>query len=264
MAGMVRVGAGMRLVLRTASGAVTLRALRRADLSDRWELPVLGPADRVREGTSTLEVATPSGLVTLPVEVAVRDGALVLRGDPAGPPTLQQRREDVRGLVELRVRAAVLPGAPATGDDPAAARSSRARAADFDGVTASVSAGGAALLLSGGSPLPLAGDRLLLELDLPADAPGASGAPSCSGTAVVVATSGRPGETGLVHVRFLDLAPADRERLVRLVFAEERRRLAARWARPGGRSAVRSAARSAVRPTPGSVPSAGPHRPGRS
>ncbi len=54
MAGMVRVGAGMRLVLRTASGAVTLRALRRAFLSERWELRVVGRAVGVREGTSTL------------------------------------------------------------------------------------------------------------------------------------------------------------------------------------------------------------------
>ena len=99
------------------------------------------------------------------------------------------------------------------------------------GHTLDVSAGGARLALPGLTRAPVVGARLYVEIELP----DAELAPA---VVTVVAGDGAGGTpaadttAGVVQVRFADLAPLDRERLVRLVFAAERRLLAERRGSP--------------------------------
>lgn len=207
---MTHVGRGSRLALRTGDRTVALRALADLDLDGDWSLPVLALADGLGDQTGDVEIATDTGVVTVRARL-VHDGAgLVLRRTDGTTTSRVQRRNDVRGPVSLPLRAAVV--------DPRVRRDLADLA--FEGATLDVSAGG--LHLDAGAQgadaaedLP-AGARIFVELELP--------------DAVIVPAVLSLVEPGTAGLRgpFVDIAAADRERLVRLVFAEQRRALKAR------------------------------------
>lgn len=206
---MTRVGRGSRLALRVGDRRVPLRSLADLDLTGDWSLPVLALAPGLAEEHGDVEIATESGVVTVVARLLHDDRGLVLRPTGAAEPVRVQRRQDVRGPVALPLRAAVL--------DPRG----RADLADlaFDGATLTVSAGGVSLAPgdAGRTAADLAaGARLFLELELPDDV-------LVPAVLTVVDAAG-----GGLRGAFADIAAADRERLVRLVFAEQRRTLAAR------------------------------------
>ncbi|HEY6793241.1 MAG TPA: PilZ domain-containing protein [Kineosporiaceae bacterium] len=202
---MASIGAGGRLTLHTAAGRVPLRALAEVELSGRWSVPVLAPLRALTDGDGVLEAATRTGMVSVAAHLRIRDGVLELCPGTAAAPVLRQRRLDVRGRLALPLRA--------TAADPAARR---AFSDDVvEGVTLDVSAGGLGVDLHPRSgPTPY-GSRLYLELTLP----GGRLVPS---VLAVVELSDRT-----LHGRFVDIAPVDREHLVKLIFAAQRRELAA-------------------------------------
>ncbi len=211
---MVAVSSGDRVVLRTTDGHVALRVLRAAELVGAWRVHVLAPAGRAGRVAGVLELAGPAGgTVRLPARLAIAEDGLVLEAGRAGEPTgtladpeQGQRRQDVRGELHLPVRVAALDG-----------RGERAlRGAVLGGHTLDVSAGGARLDLPGLGTPPGAGARLYVELTLPDEA-------LAPAVAEVVGYA-----AGAVQVRFLDVAPVDRDRLAALVFQAERRLLAER------------------------------------
>src|SRR5690349_21790176 len=203
---MATIDAGSRLVLRTDTGSVTLRALAEVELTGRWSLPVLAPLRALGDGDGVLEVATSRGLVSVAAHLSLDDGVLALRPGTAQAPALQQRRQDVRGRLTLPLRA--------TAADAAAQRAFSDGI--VEGVTLDVSAGGLGVDLHPRSgPTPY-GCRLYLELNLPQER-------IVPSVVAVVELSDRK-----MHGRFIDIAPADREHLVHLVFAEQRRQLAER------------------------------------
>jgi PilZ domain len=218
---MVTVAAGDRLVLRTPAGSrLAVRALHATELVGPWQVRVLAPAGRVAAVAGVLELAGPAGgTVRLPARLAIADGALVLEAGHADEPTGtftplegQQRRDDVRGEVHLPVRVAALDG-----------RAEQAlRGCVLTGHTLDVSAGGARVALHGASRVPAPGARLYVEVELP------DGELAPAVVAVVAGDGGEEAGMAAVHVRFVDLAPLDRERLVGLVFEAERRLLAQR------------------------------------
>jgi len=203
---MATVPLGGRMVLRSDSGAIALRALRETELTGAWQVPVLAPLSALSAGEGVLELATPSGLFSAPVHVRADGDTLVLVPGRRGEPAIQQRRIDVRGRLTLPLRAAAADAATerALGD------------LVLEGVTLDVSAGGVGVDLHPRSGDALAGTRLYLELTLP----DSSLVPAV--VAVVQVADRR------LHARFVDLAPVDREHLVRLVFEQQRADLAAR------------------------------------
>ena len=153
-----------------------------------------------------LEAATPAGALSLAAHLRLRDGVLELCPGTADAPALRQRRQDVRGRLSLPLRA--------TAADAAAQRVFSDGV--VEGVTLDVSAGGVGVDLhprSGSTPY---GSRLYLELSLPDHR-------LVPAVLSVVELSDRK-----LHGRFVDIAAADREHLVRLVFVEQRRALAER------------------------------------
>jgi PilZ domain len=202
---MIKVTAGDRLVVTTNEGCVAVRALRDADLVGAWRVNVLAPLGHEHPRSGILEVADAGLIHRLPVRLVIVDGALTLcagRGPVQPlPPPAAQRREDVRAEVHLPVRSTALDA--------------RAEAAfgggPLSGHTVDVSGGGARLDLAGLRAAVPPGARLFAELELP----GGELAP------VVLGTVRHPWPEPL-HGRFLDVAPVDRERLVRLVFEAQR------------------------------------------
>jgi PilZ domain len=215
---MAIIGAGSRLVLRTGSGPVTLRSLAAAELSGPWSVPVLAPLRALADGDGVLEATTPSGPVSVAAHLRMRDGVLALCAGTAGTggragtagvpaaPALQQRRDDVRGRLGLPLRA--------TAADAAAERAFSTGV--VEGITLDVSAGGLGVDLHPRSGRTPYGSRLYVELTVPGDR-------LVPAVVAVVDLSDRR-----LHGRFVDIAPVDREHLVRLIFAEQRRELAAR------------------------------------
>jgi len=205
---MATVPARSRLVLCTGAGDVPLRSLREVELVPGWAIPVIGPAMVLGHGDGRLQLATDAGLVELDAHLVASDGQLVLRAGkaaPGGAVVVQQRRADVREGLELGLRGAALD---ALGHDALTE-------AAIDGSTVSVSAGGLQARVEATLDAP-AGARLYLELELP-------GGQLVPCVVSVVELGG-----GLLRARFVDIAPVDRERLVRLVFTEQRIRLAER------------------------------------
>ena len=204
---MTHVGRGSRLALRVGDRTVTLRALADLDLDGDWSLPVLALAAGLGDESGEVEIATDSGVVTVPARLVHDAGGLALRRTGEGSVDRVQRRNDVRGPVALPLRAAVV--------DPRVRRDLADLA--FDGATLDVSAGGLRLDASvdAAEALP-AGARIFVELELPDDV-----------IVPAVLSLVEPGAAGL-RGPFVDIAAADRERLVRLVFAEQRRELKAR------------------------------------
>lgn len=204
---MATVTFGGRLVLQAGGQQVVLRVLREAVLTDAWEVPVLADIAVLGLPPGTVEVVGEDGAICFPAHLSFADGRLMLRAglpdDEA--PALLQRRDDVRGRLPLPVRGAVLGG---HGDDGGSS---------FAGITVSVSAGGVAVAVpvSGLPPVP-AGSVTFLELELP------------DGAVVPAVVHVVDHGDGCLRGRFVDIAAADREKLVRLVFAEERRNLAER------------------------------------
>ena len=215
---MVAVAPGDRVVLRTDEGYLALRVLRGAELVGAWRLDVLALVGRVKPMSGVLELPTVGGpVVRLPARLAVVDGAVVLqagRSDaPAGMASLgdgSQRRVDVRAEVHLPVRAAAVDR---RGE-------SVLHGGVLAGHTLDVSAGGVRLDLPDLQGRLGYGFRLYTEIELP----GRMVAP-----AVVAVVRHTP--PGPAQVRFLDVAPVDRERIVRLVFEAERKLLAERRSR---------------------------------
>jgi hypothetical protein len=203
---MTIIAAGSRLVLRTAAGPVPLRALAEVELTGLWSMPVLAPLRALADGDGVLEAATDAGTVSTAAHLRMRDGVLELRPGTADAPALLQRRNDVRGRLSLPLRA--------TAADAAAQRAFSDGV--VEGVTLDVSAGGLGVDLHPRSGTTPYGSRLYLELSLPDHR-------LVPSVVSVVELSDRK-----LHGRFVDIAPADREQLVRLVFIEQRRRLAAR------------------------------------
>jgi hypothetical protein len=210
----VAVSAGDRVVLRTDDGHVALRVLRSAELVGAWRLQVLAPAGRPGRVAGMLELAGPTGgILRLPARLALAEDGLVLEAGRADEPTgtladpeQGQRRQDVRGELHLPVRVAALDG-----------RGEQAlHGAVLAGHTLDVSAGGARFELAGLRTPPEPGSRLYAELTLPGEA-----------LAPAVVEVVQHAERAL-QVRFLDVAPLDRDRLARLVFEAERRLLAER------------------------------------
>ncbi len=210
---MTSVPAGSRLVLCTDAGDVPLRSVREVDLVEGWAIPVIAPASVLGHGEGRLRLSTSGGPAELSAHLVAGGGQLVLRAGKAAPGAtvvVQQRRADVREEVELGLRGAVVD---ALGQDALAETT-------IDGATVSVSAGGLrarleAARVEAALDAP-AGARLYLELELP-------GGQLVPCVVCVVELRG-----GLLRARFVDIAPVDRERLVRLVFAEQRLRLAER------------------------------------
>jgi hypothetical protein len=204
---MATVTFGGRLVLLAGGQRVVLRVLREAVLTDAWEVPVLADIAVLGLPPGTVEVVGEDGANRLPAHLSFADGRLMLRaGLPEDEsPALLQRRDDVRGRLPLPVRGAVLGGHGDEGDS------------SFAGITVSISAGGVAVAVpTAGLPLVPAGSVTFLELELP------------DGAVVPAVVHVVDHGDGCLRGRFVDIAAADREKLVRLVFAEERRNLAAR------------------------------------
>jgi hypothetical protein len=206
---MARVFAGSRIVLRTSAGSVTLRALRDVVLDGRWAVPVLAPLRALQDGDGVVEIATESGLYSGEAHLRVTEGLLELHPGSADAPALLQRRGDVRGRVTLPLRAAAA--------DTAASRALGETI--LEGVTLDVSAGGLGVDLHPRSEVTPRGARLYLELTLP------DGALVPAVVSVVALADRR------LHGRFVDIAAADTQRLVRMIFEQQRRDLAARAGR---------------------------------
>lgn len=203
---MATVSAGARLVLRTDKGSFPLRALRDVRLDGAWAVPVLAPLRALAESDGVLEVATESGLFSAAAYLRVREGVLELLPGTSDVPALLQRRGDVRGSLALPLRAAAADASAelALGDTV------------LEGVTLDVSAGGLGIELHPRSHPTPRGCRLYLELTLP----GGQVVPAVVG---VVRLADRR-----LHGRFVDIAAADTERLVRMIFERQRDDLAAR------------------------------------
>lgn len=227
------IPAGGRLALRSGPTTVSLRVLEDTSLDGDWRIPVLAGARALEVAGGEVELPGDGGVLRCTAHLALEDGRLVLRRDDGSEraPVLLQRRRDVRGPVHLPVRGTVLGNRD--GDEP--------EEAAFEGVTLSVSAGGLAVqlmpdmaaVLESAPPRPshpggTATTRLYLELELP-NGPLVPAVVSL----VRVQPHGLHGHLDAVRGAFLDIAAADRERLVGLVFAEERRMLARR-SRGGG------------------------------
>jgi hypothetical protein len=224
---MTVVAAGSRVLLRTANGVRALRTLRDVTVEPgsgvSWFLPVVAEVDALALGPGTAELPTPDGVLQVQVALEGQGGRLGLR--PVAPPEgpLLQRRGDVRSSVSVPVRGALLPDGPLN-TRPAPLSGDGARRADLQGVTIDASGGGIAATVagrlldagvadeaSGGNRPIVAGSRLYVEFDLP------DGRGPVTAVAVVVLQRGP-----LLRARFHDITPADRERLVRVVFAQHR------------------------------------------
>ena len=203
---MARVAEGTRLVLRTAKGTVTLRALRDVRLDGHWAVPVLAPLRALQDGDGVIEIATDTGLFSAPAYLRATAGILELVPGSCDAPALPQRRGDVRGKVSLPLRAAAADSAAerALGDTV------------LEGVTTDISAGGLSIDLHPRSTPTPRGARLYLELTLP------DGELVPTIVSVVQLCDRR------LHAQFIDIAPVDTERLAHLVFQQLRRELATR------------------------------------
>jgi hypothetical protein len=221
------VAAGSRVLYRTVNGTRVLRTLRDVSLDLEsgvaWFIPVVGDVTALALGPGTADLPTSDGVLQAQVVVEGQGGRLGLRpmGTSGRPPL--QRRGDVRSELALPIRAALLPDGPLT-TRPAPFTGADSRPAELLGTTINASGGGLSARVEGplldavirdGTPggrrALRPGARLYAELELP-DGRGPA-------AAVLVAVLQRG---ALVRAKFHDIAPADRERLVRLVFARHR------------------------------------------
>jgi hypothetical protein len=219
------VPAGSRLIFRNGPRSAELRVLRDTPISDRWQIPVLAEAGALGMAGGVVELPDESGISSLPAALCVQDGHLVLQPEDgtASAPAVSQRRQDVRQPVHLPVRGMVLETGLADEAEETA----------FEGVTLSVSGGGLAIQLMPdmtavmeAAPQPEAtpdgsrAKRLYLELELP-EGPVVPTVVSLVG----IRPFGVHGYLDELRGTFEDISAADRQRLVKLVFEEERRLL---------------------------------------
>jgi hypothetical protein len=225
---MVTIASGCRLVLRTPEGPVAARTLAEADLSGSWCVPVLVDADvlaarampesprseRHPAISGVAEFSTDAGLLRRDADLVPGQGSLILRRASLRVAALsEQRREHVRGPLSLPVRGALLSTPAIHGRREAARREGEPM---LTGETTDVSAGGLGVRLSGLPASLTTGDRVYLELQLP----NGELAPA---VAMVLERDG-----DLLRTELVDVSALDRERLVRLVFALQRKHLARR------------------------------------
>jgi c-di-GMP-binding flagellar brake protein YcgR len=205
---MTSVAAGTRLVLRTTDGEIAVRTLADVELEPGWSIPVMANVAALTGADGTIEIVTPIGPVQVEAHLVVTQDRMHLEagsGDRDEALLAQQRRDDVRGPLSLPLRGAAVD---------ALSREALTEV-QLEGSTVSVSAGGLAATLSESLDAPH-GARLYLEIELP------------DGQLVPTVVSVVSLNEGRLRARFVDIAPVDRERLVRMVFAEQRRQLAER------------------------------------
>jgi PilZ domain len=201
---MATVATGARLTLRCADRTIGLRALAEVPVSQLWSIPVLAVAAGQLDGLAgELEVPTDRGLLRLAAHL-VSDGHALTVQPGHGVPMQIQRRDDVRAEVRLPVRAVL--------DQIRLRPASEPVVSAYDGSTVNLSAGGIGVRLD----VRPDGGRLYAELDLP------------DGRLVPAVLTVVEVGTALLRARFVEIDPVDRERLVRLVFEQQRRELAAR------------------------------------
>jgi hypothetical protein len=207
---MATVAAGTRLVLRAADRSVPLRVLREVPVVGEWTVPVLAPADPgLADLAGEVDVPTDRGVLTLRAHLRLDGDGLTLRPG-GGAPLLVQRRSDVRADVRLAVQAV-------------SEQEVRLRPVEADtveptlaGTTVSLSAGGLGLRVPPEQAVAGRSGRFYAELSLPGD------------RLVPVILDVVGADAALLRARFERIAPGDREALVRLVFEQQRRELAAR------------------------------------
>jgi hypothetical protein len=219
---MTTVAAGSKLVVHGPDSPVVLRVLREAQLVGGWSVAVLGDVAALQAsgvtGTPVLvEFPTESGMLGLDAEIVHADGTFLLRAPGLRAAALvEQRRENVRALVRLPLRGTVLAAqAPATRAQANQDIAYGGPGVALAGITESVSGGGISLALEGADEVA-PGATIYLEIGMP----GGDLAP-----AVLTVLD----QDGMVlRARFVDISPLDRERLVRLVFTQQRAELAER------------------------------------
>lgn len=217
---MTSVAAGSKLIVHGAQGTVVLRSLRTVELEGGWQVSVLGDLAALQSagidgGTLPVDFATDQGLLRLEAEVLVGDGSFLLKVPGLRTAALvEQRRENVRAGVRLPLRGTVLSSGVDTRSQAEADLDQGGAQVILDGITETVSAGGISAQLAAGTIVP--GARIYLELAMP----GGNLAPA------VLSTLGQAGT--IIRAEFVDISPLDRERLVRLVFSQQRAELAGR------------------------------------
>lgn len=204
---MAVVAAGSGLVLRVGANRVVLRALREVELEGDWSIPVLASAPALTWGGGMVEMVTEDGVTAFDAHLAVAGGTLVLRPGAAAQQLAVQRRQDVRAPIVLPLRGVVVSGQGRSGLDQVG----------MQGATITVSGGGIEAGVDLTAPRLPVGTAVFMELSLPE---------GILVPAVLAVVEHRPRR---VRGRFVDIAAADRERLVRMVFEQERRSLAGRF-----------------------------------
>lgn len=201
-----------------------VRVLAPVELSGDWSVPVMVAAQEVGAVSGALEVPGPQGVGRVAAQLVRDVSGAVLRAAPvrvgSAAVPLVQRREQVRAPVRLVVRGMLLPEGLDRVSDLADGE------AELSGHSSDLSGSGLALRWDCGAPTdpPGLGRRLYLELDMP------QGHQRRGALVQVVAEVVASGPAG-VQVRFVDLAPIDRERLIALVFQVQRSELARRGSR---------------------------------
>jgi hypothetical protein len=192
----ISVPARGRLVLRAPNGrSAELRALSDAPVTDLGVIPVLASQRARAIGEGTAELPTERGVVFVPARLH-RNG---LELHVTGPVRPLQRRTDVRAPIELPLHGT------ATGAHRAGLLGLVQRT-ELVGRTVDLSGGGLRARLEP-SELADAARELYVELD-------GSGPRPVGAVLQVVAL-----RSGLLQARFLIIAPADREYLVRRILA---------------------------------------------
>lgn len=224
----VIIRAGAAMTLKAGGRRVRLRALTETHVGDAddgvWQIPVMASGDDLADGLNgTVEIATAQGLVLAEAQVVRGPSGCLLQGEH----TLRrlQRRSEVRQPVELPLSLAVPTRAPVFKDTELdhdvtvseTVRPERGPVQIVTGSTLNVSAGGIMARLDRHVPdLELFRRDVYLELTLP--------------DGEVVPARMRIIELTHSTLRgpFLAISTRGRERLARLVFAEERAALVER------------------------------------
>lgn len=218
---MISIAPGSRVLVHGTRSTVPLRSLRAVELAGDWSVAVLGDLAALASAgvggpTASVEFATEDGPIRLDAELITSDGVFLLRAPGLRAAALvEQRREDVRAVVRLPLRGTVLTAGSSATRSGAGHEAAAGSDATLSGVTRTVSGGGVCAELRSGRSLP-PGATVYLELELPAG--------DLAPVVATVISSVGP----MVRVRFVDISPLDRERLVRLVFTRQRAELADR------------------------------------
>lgn len=221
---MTTVAAGSKLLVHGTEARVVLRTLKSTQLVGGWSVAVLGDVAAIQAaglttGTAMVEFPTGTGPVRLDAEVVDLDGGFLLRAPGLRAAAIvEQRRENVRAPLRLPLQGSVLSAAASTrsqATEEIATGVGGVLSGILAGTTETVSGGGISLDLPGVTGI-LAGARIYIEIGMP----GGDLAPA------VLSVLDHDGST--LRAQFVDISPLDRERLVRLVFTQQRAELAER------------------------------------